>query len=252
MSFKLKDHDRRTALGNPEFMSKSEKAWLFAEQYRSAIIGGTLLLCLVAVLLGGLFWYQYDQTSQAMTLQHEAAALYLDRPLDDIEKSKQNLEKAIVLFEEVLHQYPSSSSAELAQYFLGNARVEQQDYAEAISTYKTYIQNHQGNPVLLGLVYQRLGSAYLLNKDRTKATEAFTTVLDVSGALNKDQVLFELAKMEEAQDSNDIALSYYKRLLQEYSSSPFAGEAALQVKALEPGPAPPEADSEVNDVSTTE
>jgi len=249
MSFKLKDPDRRSAMGNPEFMTKNEKAWLFAEQHRSALIVGIVLLCLVTGTLGGLLWYQNDQTRQAMTHQHEAAGLYLDRPLDDLEQSKQNLEKAIVLFEQVLQQYPTSPSAELAQYFLGNARVEQQDYATAISTYQTYTQNHQDNPILLGLVYQRLGSAYLLNKDRAKAIEAFTTVLDMADAANKDQVLFELAKMEEAQNSNDQALSYYKRLVQEYPRSPYAGEATLQVKALEPEPSPSEVEDESNDAS---
>lgn len=252
MSFKIKDPDRRLALENPIFMSKTERAWLFAEEHRSAIIGGTLALCLIAAGLGGLFWYQHDQNRQAMTLQLEAAALYLDRPLDDLEQSKQNLDKAITLFQQVLQQYPSSPSTDLAQYFIGNARVEQQDYPAAISTYQTYIQNHQPNPILLGLVYQRLGSAYLLNKDRSKAMEAFTTVLDMPGAANKDQVLFELAKMELAENSNDQALSYYKRLLEHYDFSPYAGEAALQVKALEPQPAaaPTAAEAEANKAST--
>ena len=237
MSFKIKDPDRHLAMENPVFMSKTERAWLFAEQHRSAIIVGTLLFCLIAALLGGLFWYQHDQNRQAMTLQHEAATLYLDRPLDDLKQSKQNIEKAITLFQQILEQYPTSPSAELAQYFLGNARMEQQDYAAAISAYQTYIQNHQKNPILLGLVYQRLGSAYLLNKDRAKAVEAFTTVLDLPDAANKDQVLFELAKLEEAGNSTAQALVYYKRILEQYPFSPYAGEAALQVKALEPQPA---------------
>ena len=67
--------------------------------------------------------------------------------------------------------------------------------------------------------------------------EAFTTVLDLPDAANKDQVLFELAKLEEAGNSTAQALVYYKRILEQYPFSPYAGEAALQVKALEPQPA---------------
>ncbi len=250
MSFKIKDPDRRLATESPVFMSKTERAWLFAEQHRSSIIVGTVVLCLVAVLLGGLFWYQHEQDRQAMTLQHTAAALYLDRPLDDLDQSKQNLKKAITLFQQILEQYPTSPSAELAQYFLGNAYVEQQDYPAAISIYQSYIQNHQGNPILLGLFYQRLGSALLLNKDREKAIEAFTTVLDLPGAANRDQVLFELAKIEEAEHSKDAALSYYKRLLEQHPFSPYAGEAALQVKGLEPPQPDPATDNEADQAPT--
>jgi len=233
MSFKIKDPNRHLALENPVFMSKTERAWLFAEEHRSAIIGGVLVFILVGAFLGGLLWYKQDQNRLAMTLQHEAAALYLDRPLDDLTLSKQNLEQAITMFQEVLQKYPTSPAAELAQYFLGNARVEQQDYAAAISAYQAYIQNYQKNPVLLGLVYQRLGSAYLLQDDRPKAMEAFTTVLEIPGSVNKDQVLFELAKMEEAANATEQALRYYKRLVDQFPFSPYAAEAGLQVKALE-------------------
>ena len=236
MSFKIKDPDRHLALENPVFMTKTERAWLFAEQHRGGIIAGMVLLVLVGILLGGVFWYQHNENLQALTLQHAATTMYLDRPLDDVALSAQNLEKAVALFQEVIQKYPSSPSAELAQYFLGNARVEQRDYSTAINTYNTFIQKHQSNPMLTGLVYQRLGAAHLLNQDRAKAIDAFTTVLGMPEAINQDQVLFELAKLEEAEEATDRALTYYKRLVDQFPHSPYAGEAALQVKALNPQP----------------
>ena len=244
MAFKIKDRDRLLAAENPVFMSTSDRAWFFIEHHRAAIFWGLGLFLLVSFLLGGLVWHNYSQNQQAMALQHEATSLYLDRPLDEPDTSQQNLERAITLFQQILEQFPASPSAELAQYFLGNARVEQQQYPEAIQAYQFFIQNHRDNPILLGLVYQRLGSAYMLNNEKDNALEAFSKVLNMAGAINKDQVLFELAKLEETSNSPETALSYYKRLVDEFPFSPYAGEAALQVKALEPKPDSPSPTSE--------
>jgi tetratricopeptide (TPR) repeat protein len=89
------------------------------------------------------------------------------------------------------------------------------------------------NPALIGLVQQRLGYAYLIKGDRDQAVKAFSAVLDMPGALNKDQVLFELAKLEESQSRPEGALAHYQELMKTFPTSPFTSEAAVRVKALE-------------------
>jgi TolA-binding protein len=83
------------------------------------------------------------------------------------------------------------------------------------------------------MVLQRLGYAYLLKGDQDAATKVFTTALEMAGALNKDQVLFELGKIEEAQSRPEGALARYQDLSKTYPNSPFAGEATIRAKALE-------------------
>ena len=85
----------------------------------------------------------------------------------------------------------------------------------------------------MGLVQQRLGYAYLVKNDRDQAVKAFSAVLDIPGALNKDNVLFELAKLEEAQSRPEGALGHYQDLMKNHPNSPFASEAAVRVKVLE-------------------
>jgi tetratricopeptide (TPR) repeat protein len=87
--------------------------------------------------------------------------------------------------------------------------------------------------MMLGLVYQRLGYAYLLQGARDQATSSFSAVLDIPGALNKDQVLFELGKLEETLSRPEGALARYQELMKAYPNSPFASEAAVRIKALE-------------------
>jgi tetratricopeptide (TPR) repeat protein len=98
---------------------------------------------------------------------------------------------------------------------------------------------------LLSLVYQRLGYAYLLKGNAEQAGNAFSAVLDMPNALNKDQVLFELGKLEESQSRPEGALARYQELMKTYPNSPFTGEAAVRTKALEvkKGPEGPAAGS---------
>jgi len=58
-------------------------------------------------------------------------------------------------------------------------------------------------------------------------------VLATPDALNKDQVLFELAKLEEEESQPEKALAYYQELFELHPTSPFANEASIRVKAFE-------------------
>jgi len=63
---------------------------------------------------------------------------------------------------------------------------------------------------------------------------ALDTVLKNPHALNKDQVLFELAKLAEFAEKTDDAVKRYKQLIQEFPLSPFSTEANLRVTVLAP------------------
>jgi tetratricopeptide (TPR) repeat protein len=89
-----------------------------------------------------------------------------------------------------------------------------------------------------------LAYAYLLQGDRAQAIKTFSAVLDVPGALNKDQALFELGKLEEAQSRPEGALARYQDLTRSYPNSPFASEAAIRIKALEVKKSPEAGSSE--------
>jgi outer membrane protein assembly factor BamD (BamD/ComL family) len=234
MGYRIRDTNPSFPSEHPELLSRSERIWLFAEQHRGAVIMGALLFCAAAVAIGVIFWWQHQQEQKALVLEHRAAQLYLDRSLDEPDKAKENLSKAITLYEEILEEYPRSSSAELSWYFLGNARAEGENYPGAIEAYEKYISSFRNNPALLGLVFQRLGSTYILNGQRQKGMEAYSQALNVTGALNKDQIIFEMAKLEEAEDQTEQALTHFKLLQDQYPASPYVNEAIMRIRVLEP------------------
>ena len=188
---------------------------------------------------GGLFYYDRMESEKALALEGKAQLLYYNRPSEKPEETQENLVKAGELYRQILEQYPRTSSARRSLFFLGNAKMEQNDLKGAIENYQEFIDQYPDDEILLGIVYQRLGYAHLLDGNQDQAYAAFTKVLDLPGSVNKDQVLYEFAKLEEANENTQEALNNYKRLVDDYPNSPFFNEASLRVKILEPEEAPP-------------
>ncbi|MGZ9275037.1 MAG: tetratricopeptide repeat protein [Nitrospira sp.] len=233
MSYRIKVPTKVDPLDETHLLSGVERFLLMLQEQRRAFLVGLGVLLVAAAVVIGVIWYDYQTTLKARELDQEATLHYLNRPADDPKKAHEQLTQAINLYKQVVDQYPRTPVAPLALFHLGNAQVLSNEVDAGIETYKRFMLLYSANPSLLGLVQQRLAYAYLVKGDRDQATKAFTGILEIPGALNKDHVLFELAKMEESQSRPEGALAHYQDLMKNYPNSPFTSEAAVRVKVLE-------------------
>ncbi len=239
MGYKIKDHSEKSAIGEPVVaLSSKEQFLFFVEEHRGLVWGGILL---IVVLIGGMVmvnWLSNQKQEEAWELQGQAQQLYLTRPLDDVDKGKSNIQQALGMFQDILSRYPGTPSAKVSSFLLGNSLMEEENYQGAIEAYTSLVQTHSQDQLLVGLVQQRLGFAQLLSGNREGAMKAFDAVLGNPQALNKDQVLFELAKLAESEEKTDEAVKRYTQLMQEFPLSPLSTEADLRVKVLAPEETP--------------
>lgn len=233
MSYRIKVPAKVDPLDEAHLLTGVERFLLVLQEQRRAVLAGLGVLLVAAAVVAGVIWYDYQATLKARELDQEATLHYLNRPADDPKKSHEQLAQAINLYKQVVDQYPRSPVAPLALFHLGNAQVLANEVDAGIETYKRFMLLHGSNTSLLGLVQQRMAYAYLVKGDRDQAVKAFTGILEIPGALNKDHVLFELAKLEESQSRPEGALAHYQDLMKNYPNSPFTSEAAVRVKVLE-------------------
>jgi tetratricopeptide (TPR) repeat protein len=233
MSYRIRIPTKSIPTDEAHLISGLERVGLTLQQRSRQILIVLGVLVIAVVIVGVVFWMDQRNAQQAVELERQATQLYLDRPIDKPEQADKNLKQAIMLYRQLLDQYSRTPSAQLALFQLGNALVQANDMAGAVDAYKRYVAMYQENKSLLGMVLQRLGYAYLMKGDREEATKVFTLALETPGALNKDQVLYELGKIEEAQARPEGALARYQDLTKAYPNSPFAGEATVRAKALE-------------------
>ncbi|MDP3597560.1 MAG: tetratricopeptide repeat protein, partial [Nitrospirota bacterium] len=151
----------------------------------------------------------------------------------DPQKADHALKEAITRYRQVVDQYPRTPSAPLALYHLGNTLVQTNELSAAIEAYQRFLMLYGSNPSMVGLVQQRLAYVYLLKGDRDLAAKALTAILETPGTLNRDQALFELARLEESQSRPEGALAHYQELIKTYPSSPFASEATIRTKVMD-------------------
>ncbi|MBA2251730.1 MAG: tetratricopeptide repeat protein [Nitrospirales bacterium] len=233
MTYRIRIPSKSIPTDEAHLLSGLERVGFTLQQRSRQILVVLGVLVIVVMIVGVVVWLDHRNAQQAVELEQQATQLYLDRPVDKPQQADQNLKQAITLYRQLLDQYPRSSSAPLALFQLGNALVQANDIAGAIEAYQKYVAMYNENKPLLGMVLQRLGYAYLIKDDREAATKVFVAATDMPGTLNKDQVLYELGKIEEAQSRPEGALAHYQDLTKTYPTSPFAGEATVRAKALE-------------------
>ena len=131
MGYKIKDHSEKSVLGEPVVaLSSKEQFLFFVEEHRGLVWGGILL---IVVLIGGLItvnWLSNQEQQEAWALQGQAQQVYLDRPLDDIEKGKKNIQQASGMFQDILEKYPRLSH----QAFQASCNISPQLISHSILT----------------------------------------------------------------------------------------------------------------------
>ncbi|HZS11059.1 MAG TPA: tetratricopeptide repeat protein [Nitrospirales bacterium] len=240
MSYRIKTPSKPTVVGDAQLLSSMERLSFAFEQHRLFVLAGVAVVILAAAILGGVAWYDTLTAERANELHYQAMKVYFDRPADQPAKTDANLKRSVELLTQLVDQYPRTPVARIALFELGNALVQGNELDGGIAVYTRYLASYPDNKQMLAMVYQRLGYAYLLKGQADQAGKAFAAVLDIDGALNKDHALFELAKLEEAQSRPEGAAARYQELTKNYPNSPFAGEGAVRLKALEAKKTPTE------------
>jgi len=179
------------------------------------------------------YYVDRQAAQKAQDLEQEAMRFLTSPAINDPQKAEHALKEAIAKYRQIVDQYPRTSTAPLALYHLGNTLVQANDMGAAIEAYQQFLTLYSSNPSMVGLVQQRLAYVYLHKGDRDQAVKAFARILETPGTLNRDQALFELARLEESQSRPEGALARYQELIKTYPNSPFTSEATIRTKILD-------------------
>ena len=214
-------------------LSGLDHAFHRLQGYRRPLLVGLGVLVLAAAVVGGVFYVDRQAAQKAQDLEREAMR-FLTSPADnDPQKADHAMKEAIARYRQVVDQYPRTPTAPVALYHLGNTLVQANDLNAAIEAYQRFLALYSSNPSMAGLVQQRLAYVYLHKGDRDQAVKALTGILETPGTLNRDQALFELARLEESQSRPEGALARYQELIKTYPNSPFTSEATIRTKIMD-------------------
>ena len=237
MAYKIRVATRKQQLKKPdEFISTLD--WL-GEQIREraklvwSVIG---LLAFIGSGIGAYWFYQQQQETRALSLEFQGSQYFRQQPPSDEKTTatskEENYKRAIEQYQKTIQDYPGTPSAAIAQLYLGNAYMELKDFNSAVSAYRSFLDIKPQNDIMAGLAYQRLGYAYLAKNDFEEAQKAFESVEHLPGAMNKDQVDYELGRVSETLGKKEEAIKQYQEIGKQYPDSLFLAEAQLRLTAL--------------------
>jgi outer membrane protein assembly factor BamD (BamD/ComL family) len=232
MTYRIKVPAKTLPVDEAHLVSGLEHALLRLQEYRRPLLVGAAVVLLAVAVVGGVLWFDRQAAQKAQELEREAM-LHVLAAASNPQKAEASLKQAIATFRQIVDQYPRTPTAPLALFQAGNALVQTNDLGGAIEAYQRFIALYGSNPGFAGLVQQRLAYAYLLKGDRDQAVKALTGILELPGALNRDQALFELARLEESRSRPEGALAHFQELIKTYPNSPFASEATIRTKILD-------------------
>jgi len=232
MTYRIKVPAKTLPVDEAHLLSGLEHALLRLQDYRGPLLVGLGVFLLAIAVVGGVLWIDRQAAQKAQELEREAM-LHVLNAATSPQKAEASLKQAISKYRQIVDEYPRTPTAPLALFQAGNALVQANDAGGAIEAYQRFITLYGSNPGFAGLVQQRLAYAYLLRGEREQAVKALTSILELPGALNRDQALFELARLEESQSRPEGALAHYQELIRTHPNSPFASEAAIRTKLLD-------------------
>jgi outer membrane protein assembly factor BamD (BamD/ComL family) len=244
MSYRIKVPAKTFPVDEAHMLSWLDQTLHRSQDYRRPLLVGLGVLLLASAVVGGVFYVDRQAAQKAQDLEREAVRFLTVPFANDPQKADHALKEAIARYRQIVDQYPRTPTAPLALYHLGNMLVQTNDLSAAVETYQRFLASYGSNPSFAGLVEQRLAYVYLLKGDQDQAKKALTSILETPGTLNRDQALYELARLEESQSRAEAAVARYQELIKTYPNSPFTSEATIRTKIMdvkkpqEPTPAP--------------
>lgn len=237
MAYKIRVATRKQQLKKPdEFISTVD--WVGEQIQKRAKLFWTVfgLLGVIGAGIGGYWFYQHQQENRASALEFQGSQYFRQQPPVDEKATaaskEENYKKAIEEYQKTIQNYPGTPSAIIAHLYLGNAYMELKDFDSAVSAYRSILDKKPLNDIMAGLVYQRLGYAYLAKNNVEDARKAFESVDHLTGAMNKDQVDYELGRVNETLGKKEEAIKRYQEIVKQYSDSLFLAEAQQRLTAL--------------------
>ena len=114
MSYRIKLEPKGGPVDETQLLSGMERFFILLQEHRRAVLLGSALSLVAVAAVLAVVWYDQRQAEQALELHHRAMTLYVDRPSGQAAKADENLKQAIVLFHQVVEQYPRTPTAQMS------------------------------------------------------------------------------------------------------------------------------------------
>jgi tetratricopeptide (TPR) repeat protein len=216
-----------------EFISFTEQAFLFVKDHLRTIATGGIILLLI--LLSIFLFQKWEEKKEGDAYQKFDSAMEVYQTLNSpnreasISEYKNLLEK----FDEVIKDFPRTSSGKFSLLYVGNIHLRLGEFDEAIKAYQTFLQKAGKERLYRYFGMEGLGYAYEEKKDYEKALEAYQKILGMGDHFQMAEPYLEMGRCYEKLGKKKEALENYKAFLKASPKSMMTNVVLEKVSNLE-------------------
>jgi tetratricopeptide (TPR) repeat protein len=219
---KIKKKVSRTIMSpEEEIKSITHTVSDYYQAYRQQANVAVTLVALVLIVAAVYSFVQTGNEKKAGQLFAEAYDAYAP-----VGGAPANYPMALQKFQEVVKQYGGTTTGAIAEFYVGNAYASMGQAEASLKEYEAFTKKHSGDAFLLGMVYQRMGYAYLAAGKREDAVKAFGQAEALSGT---GAATMELARLYDSSGNIPEALKKYKAVSTDLPSTSWASEARTKL-----------------------
>ncbi len=216
-----------------EFITLTEKTYLFITHHSKPIAGGGII---VLILILSLFFFQrWEKKNEGKAYQmfNLAVETYQMVNTPYREGTPQEYKNVLEKFNEAITNFPRTSSGRLSILYKGNIHLRLGEFEEAIKAYESFLKKAGEEKIYQSFAMEGLGYSYEGKKDYEKALNAYQKIIDLGENFKLENAYLGMGRCYEKLGKNKEALENYKAFLKIYQKSQMANTILRKISNLE-------------------
>jgi len=216
-----------------EFVSVTEKAFLFLAHHIKSIAAGGIV---VLIILLSIFFYQRwerGNEEEAYRKFSLAVEIYQVVSSPNREGSPSEYKNVLEKFDEVITKFPRTFSGETSLLYKGNLHLQLGEFEEATKSYQNFLQKARKRKLYRLFAMEGLGYAHEGKKDYEKALQAYQKILEEGENFQLANAYLDMGRCYEKLGKKKEALENYKAFLKMSQKSMMSNEVLRKISILE-------------------
>ncbi len=216
-----------------EFITVTQRLFLFVEAHlkKISIAGIAILVIILAVVIYQMWNRSNERDAQIKFNTAEESYQMAMSPYR--EGSPADYKAALAKFDEIIKDFPRTSSGKVSLLYKGNIHLKLGEYDEAIKAYQAFLGDTGKNKLYHLFTWEGLGYAYEGKKDYEKAVDAYQKTIALDESFKSGEAYLNLGRCYEKMGKQKEALEDYKSFLKVAQKSQMTGEVLRKVSLLE-------------------
>jgi tetratricopeptide (TPR) repeat protein len=216
-----------------EFISITEQAFLFVKGHLKTIATGGIILFLI--LLSIFLFQKWEEKKEGDAYQKFGSAMEIYQMLSspNRETSISDYKNLLEKFDEVIKEFPRTSSGKFSLLYKGNIHLHLGEFDETIKAYQAFLEKAGKEKLYRYFAMEGLGYAYEEKKDYEKAVEAYQKVLEMGKNFQFAGAYLNMGRCYEKLGKKKEALENYKDFLKVSQKSIMTNAVLEKISDLE-------------------